>query len=439
LQNVYIGVVIDILIGSILPTVYFRLYKNNLRKDNMDIFSAGDTAWILVCTLLVLMMSIPAVAFFYGGLSKRKNVLNTMFLTFIAFSIISVIWVIFGYQFAFGADINGLIGAPTNFFLKGIGLDDLNGTIPTLLFVMFQCAFAGLTCAIMSGALVGRMKTRAWVIFVPIWACLVYVPIAHWVWGGGWLMQMGALDFAGGAVVHINSGISALAVALVLGKRKNDSLIPHNLGYAVLGAALLWFGWMGFNGGSGLAADGLAANAIIVSNVAAAMGLIVWTVIDVIKVGKPTVLGAISGAVAGLVGITPAAGFVDVFGALCIGLVAPIISYYSINYLKPKLGYDDALDVWGIHGMSGVWGAIATGIFAVPAVGGVAGLVAGNPQQVLIQIISVIATMIYSFAVSYIIAKVLDKALNGIRVDEKEEIGGLDSHLHKESAYNFNS
>ena len=405
----------------------------------MDIFSAGDTAWILVCTLLVLMMSIPAVAFFYGGLSKRKNVLNTMFLTFIAFSIISVIWVIFGYQFAFGADINGLIGAPTNFFLKGIGLDDLNGTIPTLLFVMFQCAFAGLTCAIMSGALVGRMKTRAWVIFVPIWACLVYVPIAHWVWGGGWLMQMGALDFAGGAVVHINSGISALAVALVLGKRKNDSLIPHNLGYAVLGAALLWFGWMGFNGGSGLAADGLAANAIIVSNVAAAMGLIVWTVIDVIKVGKPTVLGAISGAVAGLVGITPAAGFVDVFGALCIGLVAPIISYYSINYLKPKLGYDDALDVWGIHGMSGVWGAIATGIFAVPAVGGVAGLVAGNPQQVLIQIISVIATIIYSFAVSYIIAKVLDKALGGIRVDEKEEIGGLDSHLHKESAYNFNS
>ena len=405
----------------------------------MDIFSAGDTAWILICTLLVLMMSIPAVAFFYGGLSKRKNVLNTMFLTFIAFSIISVIWVIFGYQFAFGADINGLIGAPTNFFLKGIGLDDLNGTIPTLLFVMFQCAFAGLTCAIMSGALVGRMKTKAWVIFVPIWACLVYVPIAHWVWGGGWLMQMGALDFAGGAVVHINSGISALAVALVLGKRKNDSLIPHNLGYAVLGAALLWFGWMGFNGGSGLAADGLAANAIIVSNVAAAMGLIVWTVIDVIKVGKPTVLGAISGAVAGLVGITPAAGFVDVFGALCIGLVAPIISYYSINYLKPKLGYDDALDVWGIHGMSGVWGAIATGIFAVPAVGGVAGLVAGNPQQVLIQIISVIATIIYSFAVSYIIAKVLDKALNGIRVDEKEEIGGLDSHLHKESAYNFNS
>ncbi|AMD17647.1 ammonia channel protein [Methanobrevibacter sp. YE315] len=404
----------------------------------MDMFSAGDTAWILVCTLLVLLMSIPAVAFFYGGLSKRKNVLNTMFLSFIAFSIISVIWVCFGYQFAFGSDVSGLIGSPTNFFLQGIGLNDLNGTIPTLLFVMFQCAFAGLTCAIMSGALVGRMKTKAWVIFVPIWACLVYIPIAHWVWGGGWLMQMGALDFAGGAVVHINSGISALAVALVLGKRKNDALIPHNLAYAVLGAALLWFGWMGFNGGSGLAADGLAANAIIVSNVSAAVGLIVWTIIDVIKVGKPTILGAISGAVAGLVGITPAAGFVDVFGALVIGAIAPIISYYSINYLKPKLGYDDALDVWGIHGMSGVWGALATGIFAVPAVGGVAGLIAGNPNQVVVQIISIIATMIYSFVISYIIAKVLDKSLNGIRVEEYEEIGGLDSHLHKESAYNFN-
>jgi Amt family ammonium transporter len=290
----------------------------------------------------------------------------------------------------------------------------------------------------MSGALVGRMKTKAWVIFVPIWACLVYVPIAHWVWGGGWLMQMGALDFAGGAVVHINSGISALAVALVLGKRKNTSLIPHNLGYAVLGAALLWFGWMGFNGGSGLAANGLAANAIIVSNVAAATGLIVWTIIDVTKIGKPTMLGAISGAVAGLVGITPAAGFVDVFGALVIGAVAPIVSYYSINYLKPKLGYDDALDAWGIHGMSGVWGAIATGIFAVPSIGEVAGLIAGNANQVLIQIISVVAPMVYAFVVSYILAKIIDKLLGGIRVEESEEVGALDSNLHKESAYNLN-
>ena len=405
----------------------------------MVMFSSGDTAWILICTLLVMLMSIPAVAFFYGGLSKRKNVLDTIFLTFIAFSIISVIWVIFGYQFAFGSDVNGLIGSPTNFFLKGIGLDDLNGTIPTLLFVMFQCAFAGLTCAIMSGGLVGRLKTKAWIIFVPLWAILVYVPIAHWVWGGGWLMQMGALDFAGGTVVHINSGISALAVALVLGKRKDTSLIPHNLGYAVLGASLLWIGWMGFNGGSGLAADGLAANAIIVSNVAAAMGLIVWIILDILIVGKPTVLGAISGALAGLVGITPAAGFVDVPGALAIGAVAPIISYFAIYYLKPRFGYDDALDAWGIHGMSGIWGAIATGIFAVPSIGGAAGLLYGNPGQVGIQIISVIATLVYSFVVSYILAKILDKTMNGIRVDDADEIGGLDTNLHNESAYNFNS
>ena len=402
-------------------------------------FSAGDTAWVLICTLLVLLMSIPAVAFFYGGLSKRKNVLNTIFLTFIAFSIVSVIWVIFGYQLSFGTDVSGLIGIPQHFFLQGISLTDLSGSIPTLLFVMFQCAFAGLTCALISGALVGRMKTKAWIIFVPIWACLVYIPIAHWVWGGGWLMQMGALDFAGGAVVHINSGISALAVALVLGKRKDAELIPHNLGYAVLGAAMLWFGWMGFNGGSGLAADGLAANAIIVSNLAAAMGLIVWTILDTYIVGKPTVLGAISGAVAGLVGITPAAGFVDVFGALIIGAVAPIISYFAIYYLKPKLGYDDALDVWGIHGMSGVWGAIATGIFAVPAIGGAAGLLYGDPHQLLVQIISVIAVMAYAFVVTFIIAKILNKAMGGIRVENHEEIGGLDSNLHKESAYNFNS
>ena len=405
----------------------------------MDVFSAGDTAWILISTLLVLLMSIPAVAFFYGGLSKRKNVLNTMFLSFIAFSILSIIWVIFGYQFAFGEpSLYGFIGSPSNFFLQGIALDDLTGSIPTLLFVMFQCAFAGLTAALISGALVGRMKTKAWVIFIPIWACLVYIPIAHWVWGGGWLMQMGALDFAGGTVVHINSGVSALAVALVLGKRKDTSLIPHNLGYAVLGAALLWFGWMGFNGGSGLAADGLAANAIIVSNVSAATALIVWTILDTYIVGKPTVLGAISGGVAGLVAITPAAGFVDVFGALIIGAIAPLVSYFAIYTLKAKMGYDDALDVWGIHGMSGIWGAIATGIFAVPAIGGTAGLLYGNPEQVLIQVISVVATMAYAFTISFVLAKILDKTMDGIRVNESQEVGGLDTNLHEESAYNLN-
>ena len=374
----------------------------------MDIFSTGDTAWVLICTILVLLMSIPAIAFFYGGLSKRKNVLNTMFLSFIAFAIVSVIWVIYGYSFAFGSDISGFIGAPANLLLQGIGIDSLSGSIPEILFIVFQLAFAGLTAALVSGGIVGRMKTKAWVLFIVLWITFAYIPIAHWVWGGGWLMQMGALDFAGGTVVHINSGITALAAAIVLGKRKDTSLLPHNLGYAVLGAGLLWFGWMGFNGGS-----------------------------DTYIVGKPTVLGAISGAVAGLVAITPAAGFVDVSGALVIGAVASLVSYAAIYYLKPKLGYDDALDVFGIHGMSGIWGAIATGIFATPLINEAAGLLYGNPEQLLIQILSVVVTLVYSFVVSYVIAKVLDKAMGGIRVEEHEEVTGLDTNLHEESAYNL--
>ena len=401
----------------------------------MVMLSTGDTAWILIASLLVLLMSIPGVAFFYSGLTKRKNVLNTMFLTFIAFSIASVIWVAYGYPFAFGdVSINGLISQPAHFFMTGIGINDLTGSIPTILFIVFQLTFAGLTAALVSGAIVGRMKTSAWMIFIIAWVSLVYIPIAHWVWGGGWLMQMGALDFAGGTVVHINSGVTALALALVLGKRKNPSLLPHNLGYSVLGAGLLWFGWMGFNGGSALAANGLAASAILVSNVAAATALITWVLIDTVKVGKPTMLGAITGGVAGLVAITPAAGFVDVPAAIIIGFITAFVSYYAIYYLKSRFGYDDALDVFGVHGLSGVWGAIATGIFASPAINGAAGLLFGNPNQLTIQIISIIATAVYAFVISIILAKILDKTI-GIRVDEKEEIGGLDASLHNESGY----
>ena len=401
----------------------------------MVMLSTGDTAWILIASLLVLLMSIPGVAFFYSGLTKRKNVLNTMFLTFIAFSIASVIWVAYGYPFAFGdVSINGLISQPAHFFMTGIGINDLTGSIPTILFIVFQLTFAGLTAALVSGAIVGRMKTSAWMIFIIAWVSLVYIPIAHWVWGGGWLMQMGALDFAGGTVVHINSGVTALALALVLGKRKNPSLLPHNLGYSVLGAGLLWFGWMGFNGGSALAANGLAASAILVSNVAAATALITWVLIDTVKVGKPTMLGAITGGVAGLVAITPAAGFVDVPAAIIIGFITAFVSYYAIYYLKSRFGYDDALDVFGVHGLSGVWGAIATGIFASPAINGAAGLIFGNPNQLTIQIISIIVTAVYAFVVSIILAKILDKTI-GIRVEEKEEIGGLDANLHNESGY----
>ena len=399
------------------------------------VLSTGNTAWMLVATIMVLLMSVPGIAFFYGGLSKRKNVLNTMFLSLIAFAIASLIWLMYGYQLSFAtSSIFGFIGVPQNLFLEGLGVDSLTGSIPTFVFIAFELTFAALTAAIVSGSIVGRMKTKAWVIFTIVWVTLVYVPVCHWIWGGGWLMNLGAVDFAGGVAVEVNSGFSALALALILGKRKDTSLLPHNLGYSILGAGFLWFGWMGFNGGSALAANGLAGSAILVSNTAAAVAMITWVILDFLKVGKPTVLGAITGAVAGLVAITPAAGFVSFAGSLIIGLGASLISYYAVYNLKAKFGYDDALDVFGVHGLSGVWGLIATGLFASPAINGVAGLFYGNPEQLLIQVIAVVATAAYTFIVSLLIAKVLDITI-GLRVEDREEISGLDSALHEESGY----
>ena len=359
-----------------------------------------------------------------------------MFLSLTGFAIASVIWIAYGYQFTFGSTIGGFIGAPTNFLLTGISLDMLHvdTTIPELLYVVFQATFAAITVALISGAVVGRMKAKAWMVFVALWLTLVYVPIAHWVWGGGWLFNLGALDFAGGAVVHLNSGIAALALITVLGPRKDRRLLPHHLGYAVIGAALLWFGWFGFNAGSALGANGLAANAFITTNTAAAMAMIAWILLDIWKTGKPTILGAITGAVAGLVAITPAAGFVDVPASLIIGFTTVFVSYFGISYLKPKLGYDDALDAFGVHGLSGTWGAILTGVFACPAINEAAGLLYGNPNQLVIQIISIVAVALYSFIVTYIIAQVLDKTM-GIRVDEQTEIEGLDANEHEEVGY----
>ncbi len=390
---------------------------------------------MLVSTIMVLLMSVPGIAFFYGGLSKRKNVLNTMFLSLIAFAIASLIWLMYGYQLSFATtSIAGFIGVPQNLFLEGISVDSLTGSIPTFVFIAFELTFAALTAAIVSGSIVGRMKTKSWVIFTILWVTIVYVPVCHWIWGGGWLMNMGAIDFAGGVAVEVNSGFSALALAMVLGKRKDTSLLPHNLGYSILGAGFLWFGWMGFNGGSALAANGLAGSAILVSNTAAAVSMIMWVILDTIKLGKPTVLGAITGAVAGLVAITPAAGFVSFSGSIVIGIVTSLISYYAVYNLKAKFGYDDALDVFGVHGLSGVWGLIATGLFASPAINGVAGFFYENPNQLVIQIIAVVATAAYTFIVSLLLAKLLDKTI-GLRVDDSEEIIGLDSALHKESGY----
>ncbi|MDO8870380.1 MAG: ammonium transporter [Methanobacteriaceae archaeon] len=403
------------------------------------VLNSGDTAWMLISTALVMLMTIPGVALFYGGLTKKENVLNTMFLSLIAFAITSIIWVLYGYQFAFGADtLMGLIGNPTNLMMNGIGVDQLATlapTIPEFVYIAFQMTFAAITVALISGAVVERMKFSSWMVFIVAWVSLVYVPIAHMVWGGGILFNLGALDFAGGTVVHINSGIAALALILLLGKRKDTRLLPHNLGYSVIGAALLWFGWFGFNAGSALTAGGLAGSAFLATNTAAAAGMISWVIIDYIKTGKPTMLGAISGAIAGLVAITPAAGFVTIQAAIIIGFVTSFISYAAISYLKPKLGYDDALDVFGIHGMSGLWGSIAVGLFAAPFINSLGtGLFYGNPEQLWIQLIAVFVVIIYSFVVTLIIGLAI-KYTMGLRVEERDEIEGLDTNLHEESGY----
>ncbi|WP_414469538.1 ammonium transporter [Methanobacterium sp. ACI-7] len=403
------------------------------------ILNSGDTAWMLISTAMVMLMTIPGVALFYSGLTKKVNVLNTMFLSLIAFAITSIIWVLYGYQFAFGEDmLMGLIGNPANLLFSGIAVDSLATlapTIPTTVYIAFQMTFAAITIALISGAVVERMKFSAWLAFVPVWITLVYVPIAHWVWGGGFLAQLGALDFAGGTVVHISSGVAALALVLLLGKRKDISLLPHQLGYSVIGAGLLWFGWFGFNAGSALTAGGLAGSAFIATNTAAAAAMISWVIIDYLKTGKPTLLGAISGAIAGLVAITPAAGFVTVQAAIIIGLITSVFSYFAIAWLKPRLGYDDALDVVGIHGVSGLWGALATGIFAAPFINELGtGLLYGNPGQLFTQIIAVVVVGAYSFGVTFAIGLILKYTI-GLRVEPKEEVEGLDTNLHEESGY----
>ncbi len=400
------------------------------------VLNSGDTAWMLMSTALVMLMTIPGLALFYGGLVKRINVLNTLFLSFAAYAVVSVLWFVYGYQFVFGTDIGGLIGAPANIlFSNVVETQSIIGTIPTSVYAVYELTFAAITVALISGALVERMKFRAWMLFIPLWLTFVYLPVAHWVWGGGWLAQLGALDFAGGTVVHINSGVAALALILLLKKRKDASLLPHQLGYSVIGAGLLWFGWFGFNAGSALAAGHLAGSAFIVTNTAAATAMLSWMFAEWLRNGKATVLGAVSGIVAGLVAITPAAGFVNISGAIAIGFITSFVSYSAITFLKPRLGYDDALDVFGVHGFSGIWGALATGIFASPSINALGrGLAYGNPSQLGIQAIAVVATFAYSFIVTLILAKIVDVAV-GLRVNSLEETQGLDLSLHEEQAY----
>ncbi len=400
----------------------------------------GDTAWMIVATALVMLMSLPGLALFYGGLSKRKDSLNTMAMTLVTFCIASLLWVIYGYTFAFGSDIGGVIGSAKALFLSGIGpnsISDLAKTIPEYIFIMYQLTFAAITVALASGAYIERMKFSAWVLFSVIWMTVVYVPVAHWVWGGGFLAKLGALDFAGGTVVHVNAGIAALVGALVLGKRREKAIIPSNLTLVLTGAGLLWFGWFGFNAGSALAANGLAGAAFLNTNTATAVAAISWMVVEWMHSGKPTVLGLASGAVGGLVAITPAAGFVNISGAIVIGIAAGVIPFFAVAKLKPALGYDDTLDAFGIHGIGGTIGALLTGVFADPAINEAGrGLLYGNPGQLWTQFIAVAATMLYSGIMTFIIFMIL-KVTVGVRVDVEEEYVGLDESQHGEKAYNM--
>jgi len=397
---------------------------------------SGDTAWMIVATAMVMLMSIPGLALFYGGLAKTKDALNTMAMTFVTFCIVSLLWVIYGYPLSFGTDIGGFIGSTEKLFLKGIGSNSLFGTIPEYIFIVYQLTFAAITVSLASGAYIERMKFSAWVLFSIFWMTLVYIPVAHWVWGNGFLAKLGALDFAGGTVVHVNAGIAALVGALVLGKRHAKAIMPGNLTLVITGAGLLWFGWFGFNAGSALAANGLAGAAFINTNTAAAVAALAWMFVEWKHSGKPTVLGLASGAVGGLVAITPAAGFVNVTGAIVIGIAAGIVPFYAVAKLKPMLGYDDTLDAFGIHGIGGMLGAILTGVFADPAINPAGtGLFYGNPGQLWTQFIAVGVTVLYSGIMTFIIFMVL-KLVVGIRADADEEAAGLDESQHGERAYN---
>jgi Amt family ammonium transporter len=380
-------------------------------------------------------MIIPGLALFYGGMVRNKNVLSTMMHSFIAVCLVSVVWVFWGYSLAFAPDVGGVIGGFQWLGLIGVGPEPVEGsTIPHLAFMVFQLMFAAITVALISGAIAERMKFSAFFLFAILWVTFIYAPLAHWVWGGGWLAGLGGLDFAGGTVVHISSGVAALACALVLGKRRGygtDNMSPHSLPLTVVGASLLWVGWFGFNAGSALAANGVAASAFVATQVATAAGALAWLGVEWVYRGKPTVLGAASGAVAGLVAITPAAGYVGPVSAIVIGLGGGVLCYLGV-FLKNKLGFDDALDVLGIHGIGGTWGALATGLFA--SMGGGTGLFYGNPGQVVIQAIGVGATWIFSFVGTFLILKLVD-GMVGLRVSKEEEVLGLDLTQHSERAY----
>ena len=408
------------------------------------VIDTGDTAFMLISMVFVMIMT-PALALFYGGMVRAKNVLNTIMQCLAAIGIISVQWVLFGYSLSFGPDVNHIIGNFDWSLFNGVGMlpeEAYSATIPHMLFALFQMMFAIITAGIITGAFVERMRFGAFLIFIALWTTLVYDPVAHWVWGvDGWLRNEGVLDFAGGTVIHILSGISGLVAAMLIGKRAGygrTAMIPHNIPMVVIGMAFLWLGWFGFNGGSAFAANGLAAHAMVTTQVAAATGMLGWMLSESMLAGKATTLGAASGAIAGLVAITPGAGFVPVWTALPIGFIGGIICYTSVAHIKTKLGYDDSLDAFGIHGVGGLWGAIATGLFASTAVNGAGadGLFFGNPMQLWIQVEGIVYCALYGIAVTAVIVLAM-KACMRVRADEGEQIVGMDALEHGERGYAY--
>lgn len=439
------------LLGLIAPALLFAQEAAAVAApEPVPYIDFGNTAWMIVATALVLLMTIPGLALFYGGLVRQKNVLNILMQCFILTAVITLEWVFFGYSMSFGSSTGFLapyIGGFDWVFLNGIGINDVSpyyisqatARIPHLSFVLFQCMFAVITPALIIGAYAERIKFRGFLIFSVLWAIFVYNPVAHWVWSAdGWLFKMGALDFAGGTVVHINAGIAALVMTLMIGTRRNYNnhpTAPHNIPLVVIGAALLWFGWFGFNAGSGLAADGLAISAFLSTHVATATAAFTWALLDWTINKKPTVIGICTGAVAGLVAITPAAGFVGVFGAVVIGVIVAVVCYFMVSVVKHKLGYDDSLDAFGVHGIGGIIGALLTGFLATPAIqSSYSGLFYGNPKQLWIQMIATVTTIVFSGVMTFILFKIVDKTV-GIRATQKEEIAGLDISQHNEMAY----
>jgi Amt family ammonium transporter len=440
----------SLLAGLLLLLTAASVFAQSNGTPQKPYIDFGNTAWVIVASALVMLMTIPGLAFFYGGLVRRKNVLSVLMQCFIITAVVTLQWFIIGYSLSFGSSTGPLapfIGGFKWAFMNGIGINDPSpyfisqsaARVPHLVFALFQCMFAVITPALIAGAFAERMKFTGFLLFVVLWSTFVYDPVAHWVWSAdGWLAKLGALDFAGGSVVHMNSGIAALVAALVLGRRRyyaNHATPPHNIPFVVLGAALLWFGWFGFNAGSGLAADGLAGSAFLTTHVATSAAVVGWVIMDWIFNGKPTVLGAATGAVAGLVAITPAAGFVTLGGAIATGAIVAVICWFMVAFIKQKFGYDDALDTFGVHGVGGIWGSLATGLFAAPIIqSGARGLFYGNPGQMLAQFADIGATLVWSFVVTWILFKVVDR-LVGIKVSESDEDIGLDLTQHNERAY----